>query len=74
MVIAVADGAYALNNFLRPVMAAGRHVLSRLRSDAPFFDLPPARKKQKNGKYAPGRPPTYVKKYKAATWAAKMGT
>jgi|SRR5579859_1832952 len=74
VVVAVADGAYARKNFVRPVVAAGRHVLSRLRSDTPFFDLPPARKKHKNGKYAPGRPPTYGKKYKAATWAAKMGT
>jgi hypothetical protein len=74
LVIAVADGAYARQNFVRPVVAAGRHVLSRLRSDTPFFDLPPARKKQKNGKYAPGRPLTYGKKYKAVTWAATMGT
>jgi hypothetical protein len=74
LVIAVADGAYARKNFVRPVIAAGRQVLSRLRSDTPFFDLPPARKKQPNGKYAPGRPPTYGKKYKAATWAATMGS
>jgi hypothetical protein len=74
LVVAVADGAYARKNFVRPVVAAGRHVLSRLRSDTPFFDLAPARKKQKNGHYARGRPPTYGKKHKAATWAAKMGT
>lgn len=73
-VIAVADGAYARKNFVRPVIASGRHVLSRLRSDTPFFDLPPARKKQKNGKYAAGRPATFGKKYKAATWAATMGS
>jgi hypothetical protein len=59
LVIAVADGAYARKNFVRPVVAAGRHMLSRLRSDTPFCDLPPARKKQKNGKFAPGRPATY---------------
>jgi hypothetical protein len=74
LVIAVADGAYARQNFVRPVVASGRHVLSRLRSDTPFFDLPPARKKQQNGKFAPGRPPTYGKKYKAALWATTMGT
>ncbi len=74
LVVAVADGAYARKNLVRPVVAAGRHVLSRLRSDTSFFDLPPARKKQENGKYAVGRPATYGKKYKAATWAATMGT
>jgi hypothetical protein len=74
LVIAVADGAYARKNVVRPVVAAGRHVLSRLRSDTPFCDLPPARKKQQNGTFAPGRPPTYGKKYKAALWAATMGT
>jgi len=74
VVIAVADGAYARTNFVRPVLAAGRHVLSRLRSDTPFYDLPPARKKQRNGRYAPGRPPTYGAKYKAALWAQTMGT
>ena len=73
-VIAVADGAYARKNFVRPVLAAGRHVLSRLRSDTPFFDLPPARTKQKNGKYATGRPKAYGKKYKAVLWAATMGS
>ena len=73
IVIAVADGAYARKNFVRPVLAAGRHVLARLRSDTPFFDLPPARKKQASGTFAPGRPRIYGKKYKAATWAKTMG-
>ena len=74
LVIAVCDGSYARRNFVRPVVAAGRHVLSRLRSDTPFYDLPPARKKLANGKYAPGRPAQYGKKHKASAWAATMGT
>lgn len=49
-------------------------MLSRLRRDTVFYDLPPARKKQANGKYKAGRPKEYGKKYKAATWAQTMGT
>ena len=73
-VIAVCDGAYAKKNFVAPVTLSGRQVISRLRSDTPFYDLPPARKKRPNGKYAPGRPKAYGRKYKAQTWAATMGT
>jgi hypothetical protein len=73
IMIAVCDGAYARYNFVFPVVTSGRHVLSRLRSDTPFYDLPPARKKRPNGKYAPGRPRQYGKKHKAARWAATMG-
>jgi hypothetical protein len=72
-VIAVCDGAYAKKNFVAPVTQSGRQVISRLRSDTPFYDLPPARKKLPNGKYPPGRPKTYGKKYKAQMWAARMG-
>ncbi len=72
--IAVCDGAYARKNFVSPVVESGRQVISRLRSDTPFYDLPPARKKLPSGKYAPGRPKEYGKKYKAQTWAATMGT
>jgi hypothetical protein len=64
IVIAVCDGAYAKQNFVCPVLASGRQVLSRLRTDTAFFDMPPVRKKGKNGKYAPGRPAQYDKKYK----------
>jgi hypothetical protein len=74
LLIAVCDGAYARQNFVRPVVKAGRQVLSRLRSDAVFYDLPPARKKRANGKYPPGKPRQYGQKHKAATWAATMGT
>jgi hypothetical protein len=72
--IAVCDGAYAKHAFVAPVVAGGRHVLSRLRSDTVFYDLPPARKKRSNGKYPPGAPKKYGKKHKAQTWAARLGT
>jgi hypothetical protein len=36
------DGAYAARPFLRPVLALGIVVVSRLRKDACLFDLPPA--------------------------------
>jgi len=45
MMIAVCDGAYARYGFVFPVVSSGRQVLSRLRSDTVFYDLPPARKK-----------------------------
>lgn len=72
--IAVCDGAYARHAFVAPVVASGRHVLSRLRSDTVFYDLPPARKKRPNGKYPPGAPRKYGKKHKAQTWAATLST
>jgi hypothetical protein len=74
LLIAVCDGAYAKHAFVAPVVASGRHVLSRLRSDTVFYDLPPARKKRANGKYPPGAPKKYGKKHKAATWAATLST
>jgi hypothetical protein len=74
LLIAVCDGAYARHAFVAPVVAGGRHVLSRLRSDTVFYDLPPARKKRQNGKYPPGAPKKYGQKHKAQTWAAQLGT
>ena len=72
--IAVADGAYARKAFVKEVVASKRHVLSRLRSDTVFYDLPPARKRGANGKYARGRGRKYGKKHKAREWAAALGT
>jgi hypothetical protein len=46
---AVADGAYAGRPFLDPVWKAGVVVVSRLRKDAPLWDLPPARKPGQRG-------------------------
>jgi hypothetical protein len=74
LVVAVADGAYAKKPFVAAVCAAGRHVLSRLRSDAVFWDLPPAPKKRPNGKKAVGRPRKYGNKHQARQWAATRGT
>ena len=37
----VADGAYAKANFLKPAMALGMTVVSRLRCDAALWSLPP---------------------------------
>jgi hypothetical protein len=54
----VADGAYAKRPFLRPVMALGVVVVSRLRKDAALWSVPeplePSQRKQ-------GRPRTYGK-------------
>jgi hypothetical protein len=66
VVVAVADGAYAKKAFVFPVCQAGRHVLSRLRSDTVFYDLPPVKKKGQKG-----RPRRYGAKHKAAEWAHK---
>jgi hypothetical protein len=74
LVLAVCDGAYARQAFVQPVCASGRHVLSRLRSDTVFYDLPPARRKRKNGKYPPGKPRKYGRKHKAREWAVSQGT
>jgi hypothetical protein len=73
VVIAVCDGAYARQKLVRPVCAAGRHVLSRLRCDTVFYDLPPARKRLPNGKYPPGKPRKYGQKHKAKAWAEAPG-
>lgn len=64
-VYAVVDGAYARRDFVQPVRAAGRHVISRLRKDTVFYDLPPARRKG-----AKGRPRKYGAKQAARQWAA----
>lgn len=74
LVIVLADGAYARQAFVVPICASGRHVVSRLRSDAVFWDLPPILKKRANGKKAVGRPRKYGKKHKAREWAASLGT
>ena len=66
VVIAVADGAYARYAFVQPVTQAGRHVVSRLRSDTVFYDLPPRRRKKQAG-----RPRKYGAKQKAKEWARR---
>jgi hypothetical protein len=69
LLIAVCDGAYARQNMVRPVCASGRPVLSRLRCDTVFYDLPPARRRLPSGKYPPGKPRKYGHKHKARDWA-----
>jgi len=64
VLVVVADGAYARRAFVQAVWATGRHVVSRLRSDTVFYDLPPVRKKGKKG-----RPRKYGAKHKAREWA-----
>lgn len=60
IVWAVADGAYAVWPFLKPLRAAGVVVVSRLRKNAHINDLPPKLKKgQRRG---PGQPRKYGKK------------
>jgi hypothetical protein len=53
----VADGAYAKRPFLRPLIAAGVVVVSRLRKDAALWDLPPTTKK--GSRRSRGRPRKY---------------
>jgi DDE superfamily endonuclease len=64
VLVVVADGAYARRAFVQAVWASGRHIVSRLRSDTVFYDLPPVRKKGKKG-----RPRKYGAKQKAREWA-----
>jgi hypothetical protein len=53
----VADGAYAKRPFLRPALALGVTVFSRLRKDAALRGLPPPRRRRGRR----GRRPTYGK-------------
>jgi hypothetical protein len=62
-VCAVADGAYAKRAFVMTVWKEGRHVVSRLRSDAVFYDLPPVRRPGQKG-----APRKYGRKWKATEW------
>jgi hypothetical protein len=52
----VADGAYAKANFLKPAMALGMTVVSRLRCDSALWSLPPVIPPDQRG---PGRPRVY---------------
>jgi hypothetical protein len=52
----VADGAYAKANFLKPAMALGMTVVSRLRCDSALWSLPPVVPLDQRG---PGRPRVY---------------
>lgn len=47
----VADGAYAANPFLRPLLKEGIVVVSRLRRDAKLFDLPSEPKPGQRGRH-----------------------
>jgi hypothetical protein len=52
----VADGAYAKKEFLKPALALGVTVVSRLRCDAALWSLPPV---IPEGRRGPGRPRIY---------------
>ena len=52
----VADGAYAKKEFLKPAIALGMTVVSRLRCDAALWSLPP---EIPPGQKGPGRPRVY---------------
>jgi len=67
MMVIVADGAYARVEFVHALLAEERHLVSRLRSDTGFYDLPPVRKKGQKG-----APRKYGKHHKAQVWAATM--
>lgn len=66
VLVLVVDGAYARRPFVQAVWTAGRHVLSRLRSDTVIYDEPPPREPGKRG-----APRKYGKKHKANAWAAE---
>jgi hypothetical protein len=67
VMVIVADGAYARAEFVHALLAEERHLVSRLRSDTGFYDLPPVRKKGQKG-----APRKYGKHRKAQEWAATM--
>ena len=46
----VVDGAYAMRPFLKPVLALGVTVVSRLRKDAALFSVPEPRRKKGRGR------------------------
>ena len=52
----VADGAYAKKEFLKPAIALGMTVVSRLRCDAALWSVPPVVPEDQRG---PGRPRIY---------------
>lgn len=56
-VAVVFDGAYAVAKLIRPLIAQGATVVTRLRRDAALFDLPP----ELSGKRGRGRPAKYGK-------------
>jgi DDE superfamily endonuclease len=49
VMVIVADGAYARREFVQALRAEARHLVSRLRRDTGFYDLPPVRKKGQKG-------------------------
>jgi hypothetical protein len=65
VMVIVADGAYARAEFVHALRAEERHLVSRLRSDTGFYDLPPVRKKGQKG-----APRKYGEHQKAQEWAA----
>lgn len=67
VLVLVADGAYARTEFVHALLAEGRHLVSRLRHDTGFYDLPPVRKKGQKG-----APRKYGKHHKAREWVATM--
>lgn len=67
VMVIVADGAYARTEFVHALRAEGRHLVSRLRDDTGFYDLPPVRKKKQRG-----APRKYGKHHKAREWAGSM--
>ena len=46
----VTDGGYTKRRFIKPVIAAGVSLISRLRKDAALYDVPPKVKKPKQGR------------------------
>lgn len=65
VLVVVVDGAYARAAFVQPVFRSGRHVVSRLRRDTVFYDLPAPREPGKRG-----APRKYGTKHQAREWAA----
>ena len=64
VLIAVADGVQAKKPFAQALQTSGRFLLSLLRRDAVFYDLPPARRPGQKGASR-----KFGVKHKAASWA-----
>jgi hypothetical protein len=67
VMVIVADGAYARAEFVHALRTEERHLVSRLRTDTGFYDLPPVRKKGQKG-----APRKYGEHHKAQEWAGTM--
>jgi hypothetical protein len=67
-VILVADAYYASGKVIRPLLAQGHHLVTRVRRNAVAYPLPPRRRRR-----GPGRPRKYGKKLRLQTLLHQEG-